>query len=149
MCCSNLAEVLTFFTHRIVQRISYITIQTGAATSTVALTALFLYLASMTTNSERFCSHFVYTVRSDSSSSPSVSTFFGFCLGTTYSLTMLHNLNRRHALGARKSATDSESRAGDAETGPLGIGFSALSTLQLKPFSVSLANKSACTISAV
>lgn len=94
----------------IVQRISYITIQTGAATSTVALTALFLYLASMTTN---------------------ISTFFGFCLGTTYSLTMLHNLNRRHALGARKSATDSESRAGDAETGPLGIGFSALTPSSL------------------
>ncbi|TFL04546.1 hypothetical protein BDV98DRAFT_601993 [Pterulicium gracile] len=84
-----------------VQRIIYMTIQTGTATSILALTALFLYLASKTTN---------------------LATMFGFCIGTTYSLTMLHNLNKRHDLAGKTPGTPSC----PGETGSLGVGFTAL-----------------------
>ena len=84
-----------------VQRIIYMTIQTGTATSVLALVALSLYLTSKTTN---------------------LATTFGFCIGTTYSLTMLHNLNKRHDLAGKIPGTPSCPE----ETGSLGVGFSAL-----------------------
>ena len=83
------------------KRITYMAIQTGTATSTLALVGLCLYLAGNTTD---------------------LGTAVSFCIGTTYSLSMLHNLNRRQVLAGKTPGTPSCSE----ETGSLGVGISAL-----------------------
>lgn len=84
------------------KRLTYMAIQTGMATSVLALVGFSLYLAAGNTTD--------------------LGTAFSFCIGTTYSLSMLHNLNRRQVLAGRTAATPSCSE----ETGSLGVGISAL-----------------------
>jgi hypothetical protein len=86
----------------LIRKITVTTIQTGAATSVVALTALATFVPAVNSN---------------------VPTCFGFCLGCIYSLTMLHNLNERNNL-AGTNPHDVSTFHG--ESGSLGLNLAAL-----------------------
>jgi hypothetical protein len=91
------------FSDGLVRRISVMTIQTGGATSVLAVAALVTYLRNNNNN---------------------VSNIFIFCLGCTYTLTMLYNLNKRQSLCRIPGIGNSVSFSG--ELGSLGLNLTAL-----------------------
>jgi hypothetical protein len=86
----------------LVRRIAFTSIQTGAATSILALLSLGAFTCIMMTNDLL----------------NNVSIAFGFCLGCTYTLTMLHNLNKRKELSDNR---EGDSKSFQGEPGSLGL----------------------------
>jgi hypothetical protein len=83
------------------------TIQTGAATSVVAVLILITFIHDEPSEGESM-HKYLKLFKDDWSSafSTAVSGGFAFCLGRVYALTMLYNLNNRDALEHGSTNTD-------------------------------------------
>jgi hypothetical protein len=88
-----------------IRKITVTAIQTGSVTSVVALAALGAFLWIMETN---ICSALLY------------------CLGCSYTLTMLYNLNQRRSLSGSTSDSESSYRTYSGEPGSLGLNLTGI-----------------------
>jgi hypothetical protein len=113
----------------LVRRIAFTSIQTGAATSILALLSLGAFTCIMMTNdllnngtisleTVRFVWLVQFSLRWSTITPTLVSIAFGFCLGCTYTLTMLHNLNKRKELSDNR---EGDSKSFQGEPGSLGL----------------------------
>jgi hypothetical protein len=84
----------------LIRKIIYMTVQTGLATSVLAIIGLGTLVARLGNNT---------------------STVFGFTLGSAYSLTMLHNLNHRKSLSRSNPSSDLQ-----GEPGSLGLNLTQI-----------------------